>query len=338
MASKASTKKPAKRAALKTGHSGSGSEAKAKKVSALTVRVAGPGIGKGRLAIPDLIKVCEEAQNAVTRQAEALEGRKSIHPGPAAANIRKECTLELIGIGNGSAELYFDFATPQMVLPMEQKTLGKEAIVELVGTIQSLGNGNKKRDLDPGVLRGIFGIGELLDKRLTSVTFSSASLPGKKKATEGKITNKVKERAAAHLSKPRYKRMQIDGVLDMADFSRKERKCRIDPAIGSAVACTFDVDLEDKVHSLLRQPVRATGIGKILPDSQRLESFVIDGIAPIESLDLGEGNFFASPSIDVLMEQQGIKPFSKKSLVEWDLSDEEMEAFVSDVYAARDGV
>lgn len=146
---------------------------------------------------------------------------------------------------------------------MDHKTLGKQAIGELVETIQSLGNGNKKRDLDPGVLRGIHGIGELLDKRLTSVTFRT-NLPGKAKLPEGKITNKVKERAAQHLSKPRYKPMQIDGVLDMADFSRKERKCRIDPAIGSAVVCTFDVELENIVQTLLRQPVRATGVGKIL--------------------------------------------------------------------------
>lgn len=64
---------------------------------------------------------------------------------------------------------------------------------------------------------------------------------------------------------------------------------------------------------------------------------MIDRIAPIESLDLGEGNFFACLSIDTLMEHQGIKPFSKKSFTPWDLSDEELEAFVSDIYVTREG-
>ncbi len=60
----------------------------------LQIKVDGPGIQKGRIPIPDLIRICQETQNAVNRQAEAIEGRSTIHPGPVAANIQHECTLD----------------------------------------------------------------------------------------------------------------------------------------------------------------------------------------------------------------------------------------------------
>jgi len=48
----------------------------------LRLKVAGPGVGRGRISVPDLIKICQDVQAAVTRQAEALEGQTSLRPGP----------------------------------------------------------------------------------------------------------------------------------------------------------------------------------------------------------------------------------------------------------------
>ena len=232
--------------------------------------------------------------------------------------------------------LGFDIAKPQMLLPLpEQRTLGLEAIEELVNTIHSLGNGNKKEDLDPGVLRSIYGISGLIDKRVTSLTWSTKK-GGTTESIQGKITKKVRERVAAHLSQPRFKLMLVDGVLDMADFNRRDRKCRIDPAIGTSVICSFGVDLEGIVQSLLRSPVRVKGLAKIQPDSDRVESLEMKAIEPLSSLDLGEGNFFASHTIKELVETQGVKPFAKASATAWLLSDEEVADFVSEIYGARE--
>jgi hypothetical protein len=161
------------------------------------------------------------------------------------------------------------------------------------------------------------------------------SKTGSVKTIKAKITKTVRERAAAHLSKPTFKPVQIDGVLDMADFSRKDRKCRVDPAIGLPVVCLFSVEFEEKVHANIRQAVRVRGIAKIQADSGRMEYVQMNELEPLPSLALGEGNFFQSPSIHELAEAQGVKPLSRSKAMDWFASDEEIDAFVADIYNAR---
>lgn len=303
-------------------------------IPALKLTLDGPGVAQGRISIPDLIRVCEEAQNAVTRQAEALEGRKNIHPGPTTVGIRAECTLDLVSIDEGSTVLGFDLARSQMIL-QDQNTLGVEALREIVNTIHYLGNGDKKRDHNAGVLRSIYGISAIIDRKVTSLTWEiPKGISGEE--VKARITKKVRERAAVHLSQPSFRVMQIDGVLDMADFSRKDRKCRVDPAIGASVICLFDTEFEEKVKANLRLPVRIQGIAKIQADSDRVECLQMSAIEPLSSLSLGEGNFFHSLAIEELVEARGVKPFSKARATDWFASDAEVEEFISDIYSARE--
>ena len=106
----------------------------------LRVIVKGPGIRSGRIGVPDLIRLCEAAQNAVIKQAEAIEGLKTIHPGPTTNAIRSGCTLELIGIKKGSTTLEFALADRQLKIA-DIKSLGEDAVAELTKTIKILGNG-----------------------------------------------------------------------------------------------------------------------------------------------------------------------------------------------------
>jgi hypothetical protein len=242
----------------------------ASKDAVLTLKITGPGIRKGRISVPDLIKICQDTQSAVNRQAEALAGKKTIHPGPVAGHIKNECTLELIGIRDGSTELDFGLAKPQMLLPFANaKSFGSEVVHELADTIKSLGNGNKKTDLDHGVLQSIYGLGGITETGRISTLKWVAPANGSKQVVAA-VNKKVRERAAIQLSHPTFKFTQIDGVLDMADFSRRDRKCRIDPAIGVPVVCTFGPEHENEVHALMRQPVRVSGTARI--QQKRTES------------------------------------------------------------------
>lgn len=302
----------------------------------LKLKVRGPGIRSGRIPVPDLIKICQDAQTAVNRQAEALEGRKTLHSGPTTDLIRHECTLELLAIGKGSTVLDFGLAKAQMNLPFDEfRHFGEEVVEELADTIKSLGNGDKKQDLDPGVLQSIYGLGSVIASgRISELSWISPK--NGKKQLRGLVNKRVRERVAARLSGPTLKVVQIDGVLDMADFSRRERKCRIDPAIGASVTCTFAPEHENAVQALLRQPVRVVGIGKILPHSDRVEALDIQRIEPLPSLSLGEGNFVLSPTIEQLAASQGVKPLQDISLLGGFLSDDEVDEFVSDIYESRD--
>ena len=62
----------------------------------------------------------------------------------------------------------------------------------------------------------------------------------------------------------------------MADFKEQEHKCRIHPAIGQPIACSFDVSQEDQVYQSLRKPVRVTGMAKINPNTGRIDELRIE--------------------------------------------------------------
>lgn len=309
-----------------------------KEAPVLTLKIVGPNVRKGRISVPDLVKICADAQTAVTRQAEALEGRKTAHPGPTTEAIRHECTLELIAIRESSTALDFGLAKPQLRLAFDEvKTFGAEVVEEVARAIQSLGNGQKQKDIDPGVLQSIYGLASVVETGHVS-TFHWIALKSTGKAVDGSVTKKVRENAAAQLSGPQFKVVQIDGVLDMADFSRRERKCRIDPAIGSSVLCTFSPDDENAIQALLRQPVRVRGLAKIHTSGDRVESLAIQHIEPLPSLSLGRGNFFAGSGIEQLAAAQGNFPLKSVGSLGGLLADDEVDEFLSAIYEARRAV
>ncbi len=302
----------------------------------LRLRVRGPGVRSGRISVPDLIRICQETQNAVTRQAEALEGRKTIHPGPTTQLIRHECTLELVAIRKGSTTLEFALAKPQLFLPLEEVgTFATTVVQELADTIKSLGNGNKKTNIDPGVLGSIYGLGSVVaPKRITGVEWISPKRDGRQQI-RAIVDTIVRERAAKRLSSPTKVSRFVDGILDMADFRPRDRKCRIDPAIGTPVMCSFRPEDEHVIQTLLRQPVRASGIATIQPYTGRIELLDISSIEALPSLSLGEGNFLASQSIQQLIEAQSVKPIRDISRFAGIIPDDEIDDFVSDIYQSR---
>lgn len=111
---------------------------------ALVLKVSGPDIRSGRIPVPELLVLCQHAQSAVNRQAEALEGRQTLRPGPKLGKVLHECTLELVSLGKGSAVLGFEQAKSQPTLP-QMKTLGIDAIAMVGEAIFSREDGQRTR-------------------------------------------------------------------------------------------------------------------------------------------------------------------------------------------------
>lgn len=304
----------------------------------LTLRVKGPSVRSGRISIPDLIRICSEAQNSLNRQAEAIEGFKTMHPGPVKDLIRKECTLDLVHVGKGSTTLSFMPAEPQARLDFpNQKSFASDVIERLAQTIKSLGNGKgKDLEIDEGVLQGLYGLGGIAEgRRITEIVWISPK-EGSRKRIAAKVNKVVRERVATRLSSPRKQTAQVDGILDMADFKPNDLKCRIDPAIGASVLCTFEERDATRVQSLLREPIRVIGEGTFQPYTQRLESLHIRTIERLPSLSLGEGNYYSESSFADLAASQKIKPV--KNAVELGGGfpiDENIDQFLEEIYKAR---
>ena len=171
--------------------------------------------------MPDLILLCEQAQSAVIRQAEAIEGRKTRHAGPTSSKIRSECTLELVGLKRGSTTLEFGLASPQLRIA-ETKSIAIEAISELTKTIKILGNGKSKKEsvhVDEGVLHGIMGLGQASHaKGISQVQLIATGGGAAGRPIVATVTDSVTNAVAKRLSRPRRACVTVDGYLEMADF------------------------------------------------------------------------------------------------------------------------
>ena len=100
--------------------------------------------------------------------------------------------------------------------------------------------------------------------------------------------------------------------------------------------CTFDPSRENDIYQLLRRPVRVSGQATLQPYSERIESIHIDEISPLPSLSLGEGNFFATPSIHELADIQKVKPLRDVSTLAGGFPDDlNVDEFLEDIYSAR---
>lgn len=303
----------------------------------LQLRVKGPGVRRGRIPVPDLIKICEEAQRTINKQAEALQGRKTHHPGPTTNVIREECTLELVGIKSGSTRLQFGLAKPQVPLFQGQQSFSSEAVGEIALTIKSLANGREPtRDVDAGVLQALYRMGAVAEsKRITEIEWIAPRLASRKRIV-APVNQRVRERIAVRISSPRRERMQIDGILEMADFKPDDLKCRIDPAIGVSVLCSFHEREINQVQALLRKPVRASGNAVIAPYTNRIESFNIQAIERLPSLSLGEGNFFAESPLASLAAVQKVRPTRDFTTLRGGFPDDEnIDKFLDEIYSRR---
>lgn len=302
----------------------------------LELRAKGPGVSPGRVPVPDLIRICEEAQKAVNRQAEAFEGKKTLHPGPISGELRQECTLELIGLKRGSTRLQFGLARSQANIDFpDHTTFSEDVIRELAETIRSLGNGNK-RESDPGVIQALYGLSAVTEQKRIAEIEWIALKGGARKRLSASVNRKVRERAAERLSSPRKVERQVDGILDMADFRPNDLKCRIDPAIGAPVLCTFNERNATQVQLLIRQPVRVIGEATIAPYSDRIDSLHIHSIERLPSLSLGKDNFFAESSIGELASIQKVKPVKDMSAFASGFPvDEDIDQFLEEIYSAR---
>jgi hypothetical protein len=303
----------------------------------LELRIDGPGVQPGALAVPDLVRICQAAQDAVNRQAEAMRGGLSLRPGPRTSGVHEECTLQLVGMEKGSTVLPFRLANPQQTLPMPgATTFGAHVIRNVATAVQQIGNTKQQHDFEPGVLDSLKAMGEVLSKRrISSVEWIVPASPGKKQI-KAVFDARVRDRVLEKIKTPSQRFESVEGILEMADFKEQERKCRIHPAVGQPIACIFDEDHADKIYRLLRNPIRATGSARINPNNGKIEELRIETIDVVEPIFAGGRDFMTNRSLDQLAEAQGVKPLKnpKKLAGGWPAS-EDLDAFLEEVYSSR---
>lgn len=303
----------------------------------LKLRVQGPGIRAGSIPVPYLIRICQAAQDAVNRQAEAMHGGQSLRPGPKSAAVYQECTLELTGIEKGSAVLPFVLAKPQQPLPLpDVTTFGRDVVREVTTAVKTLGSDKVRADthFEPGLLHSLRGMGEVLSKDVTKIEWI---VPGNgKRGLKATFDKRVSDRVSARIKSPSTRQYAVEGVLEMADFKEQDHRCRVHPLVGQPIVCTFKPEQEQEVYDALRKPVRIEGTATVNPNSGKVESVAIKKIGITEQLLIGAKEFLAGRSLEQLAEAQGVSPMvNPKVLVGGWPADEDIDAFLEDVYSSR---
>lgn len=303
----------------------------------LKLRIQGPGVRQGAIAVPDLIRICQAAQDAVNRQAEAMRGGQSLRPGPKSAVVYQECTLELTGIKKGSTVLPFGLAKPQQPLPIpEMTTFGRDVIWQVASAVKSLGSRNPPESdhFEPGLLDSLRDMGEVLSKDVTKIEWI---VPGYGRCpVKATFDSRVRERVAERIKAPSSRPQTVEGILEMADFKEQDHKCRIHPLVGQPIVCTFTQEKEQEVYDALRKPVKIEGIATINPHIGRIESIAIRKIGITERLLIGAKEFHSGRSLEQLAEAQGVAPLDNpKVLIGGWPEGEDVDEFLEDIYSSR---
>jgi hypothetical protein len=303
----------------------------------LKLRIEGPGVRSGAISVPDLVRICQATQDAVSRQAEAMRGGQSLRPGPKSSVVYQECTLELTGIKKGSTVLPFALAKPQQPLPIpDMTTFGRDVVREVATAVKNLGSRTPRKNVhfEAGLLDSLREMGEVLNKDVTKIEWI---VPGNgKRAVKAVFDKRVRERVLERIKAPSTRTETVEGVLEMADFKEQDHKCRIHPPVGQPIACTFAPEQEQEVYDALRKPVRIVGTATVNPNNEKVESICIQSIGVIEQLLIGAKDFHSGRSLQQLAEAQGVEPLNNPKVLVGGWPDgEDIDEFLEDIYSSR---
>lgn len=303
----------------------------------IRLRVHGPAVAAGRIAVDDLVLLVRQVQTAVERIALVLRGEQGLRPGRRPADVERLTRLEVVALEAGSVVLDLDLRRDQ--LQLEGMDPGREAARLLVEGLVSLGDrAEMPRGWDTGVLLVWREAASLFRRGIEQVEVS-VHADGYRRSSRFGPTEA--ERFARLITGSVSNRRTVEGRLLMADFKESATRCRVHPPMGPPVECTFDEAHRQAVLDTLTKYVRVTGEAEIDSETSRIKRLAI---ADIEILDWnGEEEGYASypfwepVDLDALAIRQGVKPVERAESLKADIweSPEELEEFLADVYAAR---
>ena len=239
-----------------------------------------------------------------------------------------------MSLGRGSATLGLEPAKAQAHLP-HLSGLGDEAIVGVVEAIAALSKG-ATATIDPGVLDSLRNMGQVFDNGVKSVRWIVRARPGRKRVVatyDARVRARIRER----LKPPATRLIALDGVLEMADFKPSDHRCRIHPAVGGAIACTFDASLADDVYRVLRQPAHVEGTATENAQTGKLEGIVIRSVSPLDPFATDAGSFVRGWTLDQLARLQGVDPMRDPTVLAggWP-DDDDIDETLADIYGQRE--
>lgn len=276
----------------------------------------------------------------------AVAGELSAHDtvtwkGLTSSEIRSACTLDVVAFDKGSFCLALDLQRSQPQI--QGLDLGERALEALVAGLGELQGGGHQppNNFRPAALVELRHVGRLLGDGIDRIELTLKTRQCNLAATYDEPTL---ERVRRMLERPSERHETIEGRLLMADFNEPRTRCRIHPAAGEPVQCTFDPHMMEEVQENLRSFVRAKGEGQRDPSTGRVISFQILEIDPLEveteATTIGGSEFWQEKSVEELARDQGVavpQPLDEiigKGVDLWE-DEADFDSFVGGIYERR---
>lgn len=226
----------------------------------IVVRLEGPAVAQGRIAVDDLALVAGQLQRAVQRIALVLRGEQGMRPGRRPREVEALTRLEVVALRPGSVTLDLDLAEGER--PLAAMDVGREAVERLVGGLTALAQGaTPPFGWDPGVLVALREMGALLRRGIERIDLE-ASAGGilRRARLEARTVETIGRLMRGSVRDLRTRDLRtVEGRLLMADFRETATRCRVHPPMGAPVECTFDEAQRQAVLDALTRYVRVSG-------------------------------------------------------------------------------
>ncbi len=311
----------------------------------LTVHIEGPAVGAGRLAVHDLALLAGGLQDAITRVALVLSGVTSLRPGRRPAEIAERTRLEVVRFGPARSAV-LSLSLPEapepeqlVAFPPEEEDIGERALNLFLDGLSSLsGDGPLPAGWDAGVLSACWEMAAVFDRGVNRIDISGLAKQREKGWRRRAVLDPEKRAIVRKLMRgPRRERRMIHGRLSMGDFRETSLRCRVDPAIGAPIECTFTEELRDRVLRALTRHVTVIGEAALDPDNGRIRELAIEQIdlIDVDTASAEFQGFWEARTIEDLAAQQGVKPVTDVAALAadfWppDLSVDDFLALVGD--------
>jgi hypothetical protein len=271
----------------------------------LEIRIDGPGVKPGRIELSILVKICREVQEAVNRQAQAIESKATGKPIREEA-VARECRLELIELREGSTVLAFAPASKQLALIPHLESLGIEAVTAVASALRAV---NQTRGHwqppDPRVLESLEKLGDIFDEGVSRLEWIAPAHGGRKAETVEFVPSAL----------PRIRR-------------RKQEALPLQPAELKQPPSTA-------ARNAAPSPVQESILGED-PGSRSVSSPRLQTRRKDSSLPFDAAAFFADKTIEQLRMEQGAPAVTDIDSLEPFIPEEDLDEFIAEIYRDRE--